>query len=152
MAAIRKGDLFAATGYGATLNFPWEMAQSALYRIGPESPFIQRIAYCGFASLADGAGIAAMFALGAFAFRDPRWTRLQSPARWGFIVLLGFIGAGVTEWVALGQGWWSYRPAMPRLPGTELGASPLAQFVILPPVVLFWALPRWRWQESRRQR
>ena len=47
-----------------------------------------------------------------------------------------------TEWLALRLGWWTYSPAMPRVPGTDLGASPLAQFVVLPLGVLFWILPR----------
>ena len=49
-----------------------------------------------------------------------------------------------TERLALRLGWWSYGASMPRVPGTGLGVSPLAQFVALPLLVLFWLLPR-RW-------
>lgn len=142
---VRKCDLLAAAGLGAVANLPWEMAHSLLYRDPPGFTWEQHLVCCGLAALVDGAGIAAIFGVGALAFRDPRWTRVRSPARLGAAALLGLGGAVVTEWLALRLGWWGYGPAMPRVPGTDLGISPLVQFVVLPPGVLFWALPHW-WQ------
>lgn len=147
---IRRRDLLAAAGLGAAANFPWEMAHSLLYRDPPGFTWREHLVCCGLASLADGAGVAVIFAMGALVFRDPRWTRQQSPARWGFAALLGLAGAIITEWLALRLGWWGYGPAMPRLPGTGLGISPLVQFVVLPLGVLFWALPRW-WARHDRE-
>jgi hypothetical protein len=137
-------DLLVSAGLGVGVNFPWEMAHSLLYRDPPGFTWGQHLACCGLASLADGLGIAAIFALGALAFGDPRWTRRRTTGRVLFAALLGLAGAAVTEWLALRLGWWGYGPAMPRVPGTNLGVSPLAQFVLLPLLVLFWALPR-RW-------
>ena len=37
------------------------------------------------------------------------------------------------------------------LPNLFLGAGPLAQFVILPLGVLFWALPRWSFSPKREE-
>jgi len=75
--------------------------------------------------------------------------RRVTPARLALAVFLGLIGAAITEWLALRWGWWAYSPAMPRVPGTDLGASPLAQFVVLPLGVLFWILPR-LWKHDLR--
>lgn len=139
-----------AGALGAVVNFPWEMAHSLLYRGGPEATWLQHLVCCGLASLADGLGIGALFAIGAAAFREPRWTRQRTPSRLGAVMLLGLGGAVMTEWLALRLDWWAYSPAMPRLPGTNLGISPLVQFIVLPVVVLFGALPRWwRYRATR---
>ena len=148
---IQTADLVAAAGLGAAVNFPWEMAHSFLYRGGPELSSGQHLLYCGLAALADGAGIAAIFALGAAVFRDSHWPQRRSAARLGAAALMGVGGAVLTEWLALRLGWWSYGPAMPRVPGTDLGVSPLVQFVMLPIAVLFWALPRW-WRSDVHHR
>ena len=142
---ISKGDLLAAFALGAAANFPWEMAHSLLYRDTAGFTPGEHLLCCGLASLADGAGIAAIFALGAAVSKEPRWTRRRSATRLGATALLGLGLAVVAEKLALHLDWWAYGPAMPRVPGTELGISPLIQFVVLPLGVLFWALPRlWR--------
>ena len=143
-----KKDLLTAFAIGAAVNFPWEMAHSRLYRGGAEYTWREHLVCCGLAALADGLGIAALFATGALLFRDPRWTRSPSSVHIGVTALLGLLGAVLTEGLALRLGWWDYGPAMPRLPGTALGLSPLAQFVVLPLVTLFWALPR-GWARDR---
>lgn len=53
------------------------------------------------------------------------------------------IGAGYTfysEWfnTGIGQGW-ACLPAMPRLPWLGTGLSPIAQWLVLPPVGFWWA-------------
>ena len=142
---ISKGDLLAAFALGATANFPWEMAHSLLYRDTAGLTLGEHLLCCGLVSLADGAGITTIFALGAAVSKEPRWTRRRSATRLGATALLGLGLAVVAEKLALHLGWWAYGPAMPRVPGTELGISPLIQFVVLPLGVLFWALPRlWR--------
>src|SRR5438128_2638512 len=127
----RMNDLLSAAGIGTLVNFPWEMAHSLLYRGSVGLTWDQHFICCGLASLVDGIGTAAIFGIGAHAFRDPRWTRQVTPERLALAVFLGLIGAATTEWLALRLGWWTYSPAMPRVPGTDLGASPLAQFVVL---------------------
>ena len=149
-AGVRRRDVLAAGVLGAAANFPWEMVHSLLYRGWREATWPQHLVCCGLASLADGVGIAAIFLAGAVAFRDPHWTRIVSAARLGLAALLGLGAAVATEWLALRLDWWAYGPAMPRVPGTNLGISPLVQFVVLPLGVLFWALPRWWSRRSRR--
>ena len=143
--------LFASAVMGAVINFPWEMAHSRLYRGGQEATWPEHLVCCSLASLADGVGTAAIYGIGAVAFRDWRWTRQRSASRLGLAAVLGLTGAVATEQLALHLGWWAYGPAMPRVPGTHLGISPLAQFVVLPLAVLFGALPRW-WSHGSRDR
>ncbi|HXI15746.1 MAG TPA: hypothetical protein VNM48_05195 [Chloroflexota bacterium] len=149
---VRKDDVFAAFALGTAANFPWEMAHSLLYRNTAGFTWQEHLLCCGLASLADGVGIAAIFGVGAVAFREPRWTRRTTPLRWSAAALMGLAGAVAAEKLALRLGWWAYEPTMPRVPGSDLGISPLVQFVVLPLGVLFWALPRlWnRQKESGR--
>ena len=128
---------------GAIVNFPWELAHSLLYRGVPGFTWVQHLVCCGLAALADGIGIALIFWAGAQYFGEARWTRRCGLGQIALVLLLGFIGAVLTEYLALELGWWAYGPAMPRVPGTDLGISPLVQFMLLPIPVLFWALPWW---------
>ncbi len=146
---VGRGDLLAAGIFGTAANFPWEMAHSLLYRDPTGFTWQQHLTCCGLASLADGAGITAIFAVGVVVFRDRRWTQEPSVPRMGLAVVLGLTGAIITEQLALHLDWWAYGPKMPRIPGTDLGLSPLVQFIVLPLVVLFWALPRWWRYQSR---
>lgn len=147
---MHKGDLMRAGMLGAAANFPWEMAHSLLYRGVTSFTWKQHLGCCGLAALVDGVGVAAIFAVGALAFRASRWTRRRSPIRLGWTALFGMTGAVAVEWLALRLGWWGYGPTMPRVPGTDLGISPLVQFVMLPLVVLFWAMPLWWNYQGRR--
>ena len=134
-------DLLLSGSLGALVNLPWELAHSMLYQGGAEMTWKEHLICCGLASLQDGIGVAALFGIGAFVFRNSRWTRRFSLLRVGFTVALGLAGAVVTEWVALSLGWWRYGPAMPTVPGTGLGLTPLLQFMVLPVLILFILLP-----------
>lgn len=143
----RSSDLFAIVAWGAAANFPWEMAHSLLYRGAENWGWKRHLLCCGLASLADGLDIAAIFGIGVMVFSEWRWTRQLSSIRLGLTGLLGLAGAVAIEQSALRFGWWAYEPAMPRVPGTELGLSPLVPFTIVPLVVLFWVLPR-QWSRA----
>ena len=135
-------DAVMAGVLGAAVNFPWELAHSFLYRgVAGFTPW-QHLLCCGLAALADGVGMATIYLAGRWAFRDARWTGRVSAPKLLFAALLGLAGAVAAEVLALRLGWWGYGPAMPRLPGTDLGLSPLAQFTLLPLLVLFGILPR----------
>lgn len=139
---LRKDDLLTAATLGSLTNFPWEMAHSLLYRGVADFTWKQHLLCCGLAALADGAGVAAIFAVGALAFREPRWTRKPSAAKVLLTLVLGVVSAVLVEILALRLGWWAYEPSMPRLSGTNIGLSPLMQFIVLPLLVLFGLLPR----------
>ncbi|HZO91681.1 MAG TPA: hypothetical protein VFB38_25390 [Chthonomonadaceae bacterium] len=137
---------------GIVANFPWEMAHSLLYRGATKWTMGRHLLCGGLAALTDGAGIAVIFGFGIVVFRDARWTRLRSLARLGFTALLGLAGAILNEWLALRLDWWGYGPTMPRVPGANLGITPLIQFMAMPLGVLFWALPLcWHYPERRRR-
>ena len=137
-----KSTLAATFGLGTAINFPWEMAHSLLYRGVAGFTWREHLLCCGLASLIDGAGIAAIYVLGAVISADGYWTYRASMLKVAFVALLGLASATLAEVLALRLGWWAYGPSMPRLPGTNIGISPLAQFIVLPLAVLFGLLPR----------
>jgi hypothetical protein len=121
------------------------MAQMALYVQPAPSPWGGRALGCLVGTLIDGVGIALIYGFGAVLFRSPTWVCRPGGRRWLLTLGLGFVGAVLVERAALILGWWRYGAAMPIVPGLEVGLSPLLQFLVLPPIVLFFCTCRqWR--------
>ncbi len=120
--------------WGALLNGVWEFLQSPLYGDHARGGF-----YVLWTRLHCTGGDV-LILLGAFwitslAFQSRRW---WAGPRWGAVLLFLLLGLGYTAWSELYntqvRGAWEYAPAMPLMFG--LGAAPLLQWVLLPPVVL----------------
>jgi hypothetical protein len=115
------------------VNFVWEMAQM-LYYAGTGGPGATW--YCLLASLGDGLLVLLIFAAGWMALRRSSW--YARPGVGGYLLMLttGFVIGIVVEWVAVRvAGTWSYTPRMPLLPGTQTGLLPVAQMLVLPPLI-----------------
>jgi len=116
-------------------NYPWELAQAPLY-VGMED---SRTAlwHCFVASLGDGLMVLGIVASGGIILRRPAW--FVRPGAQGIIVMLMVgLALGVTvEWVAVRVlQRWAYTARMPRVPGLDVGLVPVAQMLILPPLIL----------------
>ena len=125
--------LAAIFAIAVLLNYPWELAQSGLYGAVPS--IAVRLRHCFVASLGDGVMVVAIHGSGSLAFRDLAW--FANPRTWTWLTM---IGAGLTiaiivEWAAVYVGRWSYGPDMPMLPGLGVALLPVAQMVVLPPIV-----------------
>lgn len=122
------------------LNYPWEIAQAPLYIGMSEFPMI--LWHCLRAALGDGVLVVLVFALGAAALRRTDWYR--APGAQGYAVMLGaglLIGIAV-EWVGLhALQRWSYAAGMPVIPVLGVGVAPVAQMLLLPPLV-FWLVAK----------
>ncbi len=143
-AALRFVALRFAPLFGA-LNLAWEVAQLPLYTLWREAtPAFKAYAvvHCTIGDVLIGASALAL-ALVLTGARSPQaW-------RWGAIVALTVaIGVGYTifsEWLnTVVRGGWAYAAAMPtvRIGGLEVGLSPLAQWLVVPPLVLLLARGR----------
>lgn len=136
---------FIALGYLpwlAGLNLAWEIAHSPLYTLWREAgpAYIAfAIAHCTLGDVLIG-GAALLLAMILGRERAlPYW-------RWGRIaVLTALLGAGYTvfsEWMNLTiLRSWTYAESMPTLDlaGVEIGVSPLAQWLVVPPLALYLA-------------
>lgn len=123
----------------AAFNLVWEIAQLPLYTLWREtSPAYMAfaVAHCTAGDVLVGAGALAL-ALTA--------TRARSPASWRWraitfaAVLLGVAYTAASEWLNTQRGAWQYSSLMPivRIGQARIGAAPLAQWLILPPLALY---------------
>jgi hypothetical protein len=115
-------------------NYPWEIAHSSLYE--GMSDFSLALWHCFVASLGDGALVLLIFGAGWAALRRSDW--FVNPGRRGYLVMLVVgLGAGVVvEWAAVHvMGRWAYAPRMPVIPILNIGLTPVAQMLALPPII-----------------
>lgn len=114
----------------ALFNYPWEMAQSPLYKGMPSLP--ERAWHCFLASFGDGVLVLLIWMTGWAVYGRSDWFSRPGTSGYGLMLLAGLLIGVVVEWGALSIGRWSYTAHMPRV--GELGLVPLLQMVILPPL------------------
>ena len=130
--SIRRPLLIIAVA--VLLNYPWELAQAPLY--AGLGDFRVALWHCFLSSLGDGLLVLLIFACVGIALRRGDW--FEQPGASGYLVMLAVglaTGVGI-EWAAvhLAQRW-AYTEYMPRVPGIEIGIVPVAQMLILPPLI-----------------
>lgn len=115
-------------------NYLWELAQSPLY-VGLED-IRTTLWHCFVASLGDGLMVLSIVASGGIILRRPAW--FVCPRVQGIIVMLlvGLVLGVTVEWVAVhALQRWAYTARMPRMPGLDVGLVPVAQMLVLPPLI-----------------
>jgi len=118
-----------------SLNYLWELAQAPLY-IGLEDYNAGVLWHCFVASLGDGIMMLLIVVAGWFTFQQPDW--FVRPSVRGYLVMItaGLVMAVLVEWVAMHiLNRWEYTPSMPTLPVVDIGLAPIAQMLILPPLI-----------------
>jgi hypothetical protein len=135
----------------AVLNLAWEAAHVRLYTLWQEAELAYiafSVVHCTLGDVLIGA-IALLVALitgreGALA--RWRWRRIA--------VVTTFAGVAYTvfsEWMNLTiLRSWTYAESMPRLElaGIELGLTPLAQWLVVPPLALYLARKTQKWRRK----
>lgn len=119
---------------GALVNYPWELAQAPLY--AGMGDIRANLWHCLLSSIGDGVLLLLLFAVGLIVFRRMDW--FERPGARGYLVMLaaGLVIAVGVEWFAVYVvQHWAYTNQMPRLPGLDIGIVPVAQMLILPPLV-----------------
>jgi hypothetical protein len=137
--AVTPG-IFARAGLWAALafvlNLAWEIAQVRLYTIWAE-PDRLRVAWALIhCSVGDVVISLATFALAALVLRGADWPASR-PWTGSVIVVIGALAFTTwSEWYNVYRaGSWGYAASMPLIFG--IGLSPLLQWLILPPVLVF---------------
>ena len=121
------------------LNLTWELAQVPLFAGMPSAEHWQAILVCGRATLGDVAIALVGFWAVAGAAHTRSWMLRPTAGQ-----LTGFVAVGVLitilmEWLAtqvLHR--WTNAEAMPVIPLLGVGLSPLLQWVVLPPIVVWF--------------
>ncbi len=127
------------------LNYPWEFLQIPLYAMPPDTLPWRVIRRCSIAAVGD-AVIMLVSYWAVVLFARSRWWILRPAA----LQILGFVAVGVFITIAIEYFakhsdhpfWgWRYAPSMPVMPLVGTGVSPLMQWLILPPLAL-WFIAR----------
>lgn len=121
--------------WAVPLNFVWEMGQSWTYTGVPAS-FWSAVQACGMHSVIDGLCVLGIFWGGVLVFRDLGWRHRPGFAGYFWMGTTGFFLSVVIELNAVYRlEQWSYREAMPLIPGLGVGLLPVLQMLTLPPVI-----------------
>lgn len=133
---------FNVAVFALLLNYPWEFLQVPLFEGMAQAGHWDAIRTCTRATLGDAVIMLTAYWAVALGTRSRRWVM---DASWPRVVMFAGIGVLITiviERLALAGSWlggWKYAPSMPIVPGLEVGLSPLLQWVVLPPLVLWFA-------------
>ena len=117
------------------LNYLWELAQAPLY-VGLKSYNTGILWHCFVASLGDGFMIMLIYMAGWLTLH--RWDWFEEPRVAGYLVMLtaGLVLAGFVEWFGVRiLERWQYTEEMPTLFGLGIGVVPIAQMLLLPPLI-----------------
>jgi hypothetical protein len=122
------------------LNFPWEFLQVPFFAEMPSMAHWQAVRFCTQAALGD-----VLIALGAYWIvamlrRDRAWILQANAAAMLAFIALGVVATLGLEWHAtVLQQRWQYSDLMPRLPFLGTGLTPVLQWLLLPPLVIWLA-------------
>ncbi len=141
--------LIVLFGLAVVVNYPWERAQSGLYILpgGADVGWWM----CAVASVADGLVVLLIFQIGKLVIGQPDWYLRPGARGYAVLLLSGAVVSAVIEWSTIHVGqWWTYSPRMPLVPGLNIGVAPLAQMLVLPPLIVT-LLAWWHRKERRRK-
>ena len=117
------------------LNFAWELIQIPLYKNPAYN--INHMAFCALASLADVLMVLLLYFGLALIFKNPLWIKHLKLHQIALVVIIGGVGAFLSEMRHLSLGSWAYDKSMPLIPVVNVGISPVLQFMILPLPIYF---------------
>lgn len=121
------------------LNLVWELAQVPLFAGMPTADHWRAILDCGRATLGDV--VIALVAFGSVAVvaGSRSWVLRPTVRQAVGFVAVGVVITVVMEWLAtrvLNR--WVYAESMPVVPVLGVGLSPVLQWLLLPPLVLWF--------------
>lgn len=144
LQALTRCPEFNVALFALLLNYPWEFLQVPLFEGMSQAPHWHAVQSCSRAAVGDAVISLLAFEVVSLWAGARAWVmRPTAPMVFGFIAC-GVFTTVVIERLALAGLWmerWSYSTLMPILPGLEVGVSPIAQWVVLPPLVL-WLVRR----------
>jgi hypothetical protein len=121
-------------GLAVVVNYPWERGQSRLYVLPGGADVHWWM--CAAASVADGLAVLLIFRIGWLVTGQCDWYLRPGVRGYAALLLSGAVVSIAVEWIAIyGAQWWAYSPDMPLLPGLKIGLAPLAQMLVLPPLI-----------------
>ncbi|MCY7322286.1 MAG: hypothetical protein LH660_10940 [Phormidesmis sp. CAN_BIN36] len=128
--------------FSLLLNFFWEIQQMPFYQLPSEFSCFDMIRNCTFATIGDvGISLLAFWVVAALA-KSRQWFHQPWRSQLTSFIFVGVITTVVFEALAIGVlKLWAYAAFMPTLPFLGSGLLPLLQWLLLPPI-LIWFVKR----------
>ena len=121
------------------LNLPWELAQVPLFAGMPTARHWTAILVCGRATLGDVAIALVAFWTVALMVGARDWVLAPTRGRIVSFLCVGVLVTIAMERLATGPlGRWAYAEPMPVVPVLQVGLSPLLQWIVLPPLIVWF--------------
>ena len=121
------------------LNFVWEFWQVPFFAGMSSASHWSATRICSLASAGDAIIALTSFWLAAAVAQRRAWVLQPSAKQVAIFTTLGVVITVVGEWLGTEMlGWWSYAERMPTLPLLGTGLLPLLQWMILPPLVVWF--------------
>lgn len=127
--------------FALLLNFPWEILQAPLFVGMGGGTFIHAIKGCAQGTLGDAVIILLAYWTVSGVAASRGWIVAPSFRQLALFIAIGVLITAAIEWLATRGHWvqsWVYSSAMPVVPGLGVGLSPLLQWVVLPPLVVWF--------------
>jgi hypothetical protein len=121
------------------LNFVWEFWQVPFFRDMASAPHWSATMFCSLASVGDGIIMLVSFGVVAAIAGAHAWILQPSAMQVAIFAMTGVAITVTAERVATERlQWWSYADRMPTLPLLGTGVLPLLQWLVLPPLVVWF--------------
>ena len=141
--------------FALLLNFPWEMLQAPLFVDMRSSPHAAATMACLQATFGDMVIMLLAHAVVALRARDRRWMVTANGKQLMLFIAIGLSITVLIEWLATRGLWisnWTYTTAMPLLPGIGVGLVPMLQWLLLPPLTVWFTRRQLAGSERERRR
>ena len=139
-AALRLPEL-NVFAFAMLLNFPWEFLQTPLFEGMAAAPHWLAVQRCAIATIGDGVIMLVAFWCVAGVSKTRAWVLKPRLRQVSGFAAVGLVITIVVERLATMDLWpmpWSYSSAMPIVPLVGAGLSPLLQWILLPPLVVWF--------------
>jgi hypothetical protein len=132
---VFKKFIFLVIVLSYLLNLIWELLHIPLYEssVLPNNHMI----LCMLASLADVIMVLVLYFGSAIVYKDPLWVKTLSRTRVLITMMVGGMGAILSETRHIAAGNWAYAGSMPILPIVGVGLTPVLQFIIMPALIYY---------------
>lgn len=123
------------------VNYVWEIVQAPLYVRMEKMSLVWW--HCGLAAVGDGFFVLLIYAAGWIVSRKRDWFVPPKMIGYAVMLLAGLVISVSIEWLAVFvTNRWAYTAQMPVVPLLDVGLAPVAQMLVLPPLI-FRVLTGW---------
>jgi len=144
---------FSVVVFSFLLNLAWEFWQVPFFRGMAEVPHWLGVKACTQATFGDSVISLIAFWATALVARNRDWILQPRKSHIALFIIAGLTASVVMEGLSVGiLGRWAYDHTMPRLPVFGIGLLPIMQWLVIPPVILWFARRHSGTRSSTRDR